>query len=121
MALLNNRDREERPWGSFERFTLGELSTVKIVRVLPAKRLSLQYHHKRSEFWRVIQGDGTVTIGEEEYPAHTGDEFEIPIETKHRLAAGEEGIVILEIGLGDFDESDIVRIDDDFGRQSPLA
>lgn len=116
MALLQHRDREERPWGSFERFTLNEISTVKIVRVAPGKRISLQHHHKRAEFWRVIAGYGTVTIGDSEHPAKMGDEFDIGIETKHRLAAGEAGITILEIGLGDFEEGDNVRIEDDFGR-----
>lgn len=116
MALLENRDREDRPWGSFERFTAGESSTVKIIRVAPDKRLSLQYHHKRAEFWRVIEGDGTVSINGEDFPAHVGDEFEIPIEAPHRLAGGPEGIAILEIALGEFDEGDIVRVEDDFGR-----
>jgi mannose-1-phosphate guanylyltransferase/mannose-1-phosphate guanylyltransferase/mannose-6-phosphate isomerase len=116
MALLPNRDREDRPWGSFERFTHGELSTVKIITVLPGKRLSLQYHHKRAEFWRVLEGSGTVTLGDTECAAKVGDEFEIAVEMKHRLAGGEAGITILEIGLGDFDEADIVRVEDDFGR-----
>ncbi len=119
MALLNNRDREDRPWGSFERFTLAEPVTVKILRVAPEKRLSLQYHHARAEFWRVIEGDGTVTIGSIDHQAHVGDEFEIPIGTEHRLAGGENGIAVLELVLGTFDEGDIVRVADDFGRSSP--
>ena len=116
MALLTHREHEDRPWGSFDRFTLSEASTVKIIRVASGKRLSLQYHHKRSEFWRVIEGEGTVTIGENDLPANMGDEFEIPVETKHRLAGGNQGITILEIALGNFDEKDIVRVADDFGR-----
>ena len=116
MALLKNRDKEKRPWGSFERFTLDEVTTVKLVHVSPGKRLSLQYHRKRSEFWRVVEGAGTVTIGETVCEATVGDEFEIPLETRHRLAGGEAGVTVLEIAFGDFDESDIVRIDDDFGR-----
>src|SRR5262245_20666791 len=116
MALLSNRDHEDRPWGKFDRFTLNESTTVKIVRVEADKRLSLQFHHKRSEFWRVIAGGGTVTIGEAEHQAKEGDEFEIPVETKHRLAGGPERITVLEIALGEFDESDIERVEDDFGR-----
>ena len=116
MALLQSRDHEDRPWGSFDRFTLNELSTVKIVRVAALKRLSLQFHHARAEFWRVIEGSGLVTIGDSEHPANVGDEFEIPRGTKHRLAGGSEGIAVLEIALGTFDESDIERVEDDFGR-----
>jgi mannose-6-phosphate isomerase-like protein (cupin superfamily) len=118
MALLNNRDKEDRPWGSFERFTLDEISTVKILRVAPEKRLSLQYHERRGEFWRVISGDGIVSIDGQDFPAHIGDEFEIPVRSTHRLTGGPEGMAILEIALGQFDETDIVRIEDDFGRNS---
>jgi quercetin dioxygenase-like cupin family protein len=62
-----------------------------------------------------------VTINDIEYQAHAGDEFEIPAGATHRLAGGEEGIVVLELALGEFDESDIERVADDFGRTSPPA
>jgi|SRR5665213_3268220 len=116
MSLLTQREHEERPWGSFDRFTRGEASTVKIITVAAGKRLSLQYHQKRSEFWRVLAGSGTATIGSEEKPAAIGDEFEIAAGAQHRLAAGPEGLTVLEIAFGDFDEGDIVRVEDDFGR-----
>ena len=118
MALLEHRDREERPWGSFERFTHNELSTVKIIRVLPGQELSLQQHAKRSEFWRIISGDGIVTEGEAEHPAATGDEFQFPPMTPHRIKAGPEGVSFLEIALGEFDEHDEIRLEDDYGRAS---
>ena len=116
MALLTNRDKEERPWGSFERFTKGEPATIKLVRIAPGKRFSLQFHNHRSEFWRIINGDGVVTLDGKQFPASIGDEFEIPVGMKHRMEAGAEGIHFLEIALGDFDEGDIVRVEDDFGR-----
>jgi mannose-1-phosphate guanylyltransferase/mannose-1-phosphate guanylyltransferase/mannose-6-phosphate isomerase len=119
MELLPNRDHEDRPWGSFDRFTLNELSTVKILTLKPGERLSLQTHAKRSEFWRVISGSGTATVGEEEQAAQEGSEFEIAPGTPHRLAAGPEGLAWLEIALGEFDEHDEVRLVDDYQRSSP--
>ncbi|MBI3572455.1 phosphomannose isomerase type II C-terminal cupin domain [Candidatus Kaiserbacteria bacterium] len=121
MTFLQQRTKEERPWGSFERFTANESSTVKIIRVLAGKELSLQKHEARSEFWRVLEGTGVVTIGTEAYPATAGDEFEIGATTPHRLAAGKSGITILEIAFGHFDENDEVRLADDYGRGSPEA
>jgi len=121
MSLLNARDNEDRPWGSFDRFTHGEASTVKIITVSPDHRLSLQYHAKRSEFWRVLSGSGIASINGEDKPAKAGDEFEIGVGVKHRLAAGPEGITVLEIALGDFDENDIVRVEDDYGRTAPAG
>jgi len=121
MALLTNQEHEDRPWGSFDRFTLNELSTVKILTLAPGKRLSLQQHEKRSEFWHVVSGSGTATIGDGEFPASPGSNFEIPPGTKHRIAAGDAGLVWLEIALGTFEEHDEVRLEDDFGRTSPSS
>jgi mannose-1-phosphate guanylyltransferase/mannose-1-phosphate guanylyltransferase/mannose-6-phosphate isomerase len=119
MSLLTRREKEERPWGSFERFTHNELSTVKIISLKPEQELSLQKHATRSEFWRIIAGAGVVTINDAEQAAAAGADFEIPAETPHRIKAGPEGVTFLEIALGDFDENDEIRLRDDYGRTSP--
>ncbi len=116
MNFLKNRIHECRPWGSFDRFIHNESSTVKILTVAPNKRLSLQRHAHRSEFWYIVSGSGTATIGTKELPAKPKDSFEIPAHTIHRLASGDEGLSVLEISFGKFDEDDIERIEDDFGR-----
>src|SRR3990167_11310639 len=108
MALLTNREHEDRPWGSFDRFTLGETSTVKILRIAAGKEFSLQYHHHRTEFWKVLEGSGRATVGEVERPIAKGDEIEVAEGAPHRLLAGPEDLVVLEISLGTFDEKDIV-------------
>jgi len=119
MNPLSNREHEDRPWGSFDRFTLNEASTVKIVRVDAGKRLSLQRHQQRSEFWRVIEGTGVARVGDEEIALSMGDEVAIPQGALHRLSGGPAGIAVLEIALGTFDENDIERVEDDFGRGTP--
>jgi len=108
--------KEERPWGSFERFVANEVSTVKLLHIAPGKRFSLQKHAKRSEFWRVVEGGGMLTIGEEVRPFVKGDEALVPQGTLHRLEGGPEGMIVLEIITGEYEEEDIVRVDDDFGR-----
>ncbi len=105
-----------RPWGSFRQFTAGELTTVKILSVKANERFSLQYHNNRDEFWRVLSGSPDITIGEKTEKAKIGDEFYITRGIKHRISAGSEDVVILEISFGDFDEKDIVRLDDDYNR-----
>ena len=107
----------ERPWGNFKRFTLNESSTVKIVTVHPLQALSLQKHHHRKEFWYVLSGSGTFTIGEEKIVAEVGGGYLVPTETLHRVEAGNDGLMFLEIAFGDFDEDDIVRIEDRYGRK----
>lgn len=108
--------KEERPWGNFERFTNNEVSTVKILQVNPNEELSLQFHHHRDEFWRVIEGEGNIVIGEEIKIGKVGDEFFIPRETKHQIKTSNSPISILEISFGNFDENDIVRLNDKYNR-----
>ena len=121
MGLLSNRDHEDRPWGAFDRFTLNESSTIKVISVKPNQSLSLQTHEKRSEFWRILSGSGEVTIDGVVHPAKTGDEFEIPIGTQHRIMADADGLTFLEIALGEFVEHDEKRLEDSYGRSSPVA
>ncbi len=116
MSLLPNHHTEERPWGSFELFTLNEASTVKVLHITPGKRFSLQTHAERSEYWKVLGGSGIAQIGSEVREVKMGDELELPVGTQHRLTGGDEGLTILEIALGTFEESDITRLEDDFGR-----
>lgn len=116
MSPLPHYYKEERPWGFFERCVANEVSTVKILHVLPGKRFSLQKHANRSEFWRVVEGSGTVTVGDKERAIVVGDEVFIPKGTLHRLSGGDTGIKVLEIIQGEYDEKDIERVEDDFGR-----
>ena len=116
MDLLSHHYSEERPWGSFENFTLNEASTVKILRVTAGKRFSLQKHSHRSEYWKVIEGDGIAQVDDTERHVSVGDEININQSSLHRLTGGEHGIAVLEISFGTFDENDIVRTEDDFGR-----
>lgn len=106
----------ERPWGNFRQFTDNELTTVKILTVNHGEAFSLQYHEHREEFWKVISGDPEVTIGQNTVTAKAGDEFVVLPKELHRVKAGIEPAVILEISRGNFDESDIVRVEDKYGR-----
>lgn len=105
-----------KPWGSFVQFTKDELSTVKFLYVNKGEELSLQYHNHREEFWRVVKGNPALTINEEVYVATEGDEYVIPAKTKHRISAPDNDVIILEISTGQFDENDIVRLEDKYNR-----
>lgn len=107
---------EKRPWGEFRQFTKNESTTVKTILVRKGEALSLQYHAKRSEFWIILKGSPEITINEKVVVAKPGDEFVIPIQAKHRVRALDEDVEFLEIAEGDFDEDDIVRIEDAYGR-----
>lgn len=105
-----------RPWGHFQRFTHNQNSTVKLLYINKGETLSLQYHNKRDEFWKIIVGHPLVEIGDEKMLAQAGDEFECKAKTEHRISAPTDDVVFLEIANGHFDEEDIVRIEDRYNR-----
>lgn len=116
MEGLSNYEKEIRPWGNFERFTLNESSTVKIVTVNSGEAISLQTHEHRDEFWRVLSGSGTITLDQIDYDAKAGETYFSKRGTKHRVAGGPDGLSFLEIAFGEFDEKDITRLEDRYGR-----
>ena len=107
---------EERPWGGFREFTEDDKGTVKILFVRKGEVFSLQEHKKRDEFCRILSGNPDITIGAETVRAKKGNEFEIQPETEHRISAPVDDVEVLEISRGDFDENDITRIEDKYGR-----
>ncbi len=106
---------EERPWGHFERFTLNEQSTVKLIYLNKGHRLSYQYHDHRSEFWRVVKGKIKITLNGKAKILSEGDTTLITKKMKHRME-GLKDSIILEIARGHFNEKDNVRLLDDYSR-----
>jgi mannose-6-phosphate isomerase len=82
------------------------------------RRLSYQTHQKRSEYWVIVSGAGTVTLDGTTSVCVAGDAFVIEQGVAHRIEnTGTEELVFTEVQLGTyFGEDDIVRIEDDFGR-----
>jgi mannose-6-phosphate isomerase-like protein (cupin superfamily)/CBS domain-containing protein len=113
---VQKKYEELRPWGNFEQFCKNMPCTVKIINVNPFAELSLQYHEHRSEFWRVIDGVGTIIIDDEEKITMRGDEFIIPAKTTHQIITKAKPLQILEISFGHFNEEDIIRLKDKYQR-----
>lgn len=116
MEGLSSYQKEERPWGNFERFTLNEPCTVKIITVKPDQELSLQQHEHRDEEWKILRGSGVVTVNDVTTEVAPGDEFRVLRGETHRVASHAEGLQFLEIAFGQFDEQDITRLKDRYGR-----
>ncbi len=103
----------------------GKLSP-KILIVAPGKRLSWQYHHRRAEIWRVIQGQAGVKRSPNDTEGalevlNVEDTITLNQGERHRLIGLDSYAVIAEIwqhteDSNPSDEDDIVRVQDDFGR-----
>ena len=109
----------DRPWGKFDVVVSDDRHWYKIITVLPGKRLSLQYHEHRDEFWIIQDGDGVVQIQDDVRPASRGDSFFVPRGHMHRITnTSDAPLVFSEIAIGTrVSEDDIVRVHDDFGRK----
>ena len=110
------KEKEFRPWGWFKVLQRGDNSCVKELFVEPDMRISLQFHRYRTEDWVVVNGNGTITQGNLETECKVGDTFFIPIEQRHRIMGGKQGITIIDVQRGKCVEDDIVRLEDDYNR-----
>lgn len=141
-----NKD-EDRPWGGFfvidesslETFTnhffpgvdpkkngQNQVLSPKVLLVEPGKRLSWQYHHRRAELWKIVNGPVGVVLSDDDTQTlvqtfKPGEIITIEQGQRHRLVGMQEWGVVAEIWQhtdpsNPSDEDDIVRLEDDYGR-----
>ena len=108
-----------RPWGTYTVLEEGTNFKIKRIEVKPKGRLSLQMHHHRSEHWVVVSGLAKVVNGEQTLTLNMNESTYIPAGHKHRLEnIGTETLVLIEVQSGSYTgEDDIIRFDDEYGRQ----
>lgn len=107
-----------RPWGSYTTLEIQERFQIKRITVNPASKLSLQMHHHRHEHWIVVKGMARVTKGEDIVLLGENESTYITSGEIHRLEnPGKIPLELIEIQIGSYlGEDDIVRYDDDYGR-----
>ena len=103
----------EKHWGTYEVISYDDRSKVKILKVNPGCRLSLQYHHHRSEHWVITKGTALVQIDDDEFLVGENQYVYVPLGCKHRISnPGKVPVIIIEVQIGDYlEENDIVRIE----------
>ena len=137
----------DRPWGGFfvilennaqdfaniyfnglntEELNTSRKLSPKILIIAPNKRLSWQYHNRRSEIWKVVSGEIRVftsndDLEKKEKILKEGDEIRLYKGERHRIIGLEDYAVVAEIWIhtdkdNPSDENDIVRVQDDFDR-----
>lgn len=118
VEMTNVHTTAHRPWGTYTILEENPGYKVKQITVRPGAKLSLQYHHHRSEHWIVVSGVATVTIDDKTFDLKQNESTYIPKEAKHRLANNQkENLVIIEAQVGSYlGEDDIVRLQDDYKR-----
>jgi mannose-6-phosphate isomerase len=109
---------EERPWGKWTVLTEGVGYKVKLIEVRPGHRLSLQFHHYRSEHWVVVSGRGRAIIDTKVLEISPLESVVVPVGAVHRLEnPWSDSLRIVEVQTGEIlSEEDIVRLEDDYQR-----
>jgi mannose-1-phosphate guanylyltransferase/mannose-6-phosphate isomerase len=108
-----------RPWGSYDRIESGSRFVVNRLRINPGASQSLQLHHHRAEHWVVVSGTARITRGEEVFLLEENQSAFIPIGVTHRIEnPGKIPLYLIEVQSGSYlGEDDIVRLQDQYGRQ----
>lgn len=115
--------QEYRPWGRFLQFCENKQTTVKIIEVHPGEQLSLQKHQHRDELWIALDPGLVALVGDKTIFMKDVSVAVEPVfitrGTKHSIKNTQlvHNAKFLEVAFGDFDEADIERIKDVYGRK----
>ncbi|MDH3645241.1 MAG: mannose-1-phosphate guanylyltransferase/mannose-6-phosphate isomerase [Gammaproteobacteria bacterium] len=106
------------PWGSADAIGRGERYQVNRLLIKPGGSQSLQMHQRRAEHWVVVRGKAEIRCDTEVFELMENQSTYIPVGTPHRIHnPGATPLEIIEIQSGShIDESDIVRLEDTYGR-----
>lgn len=138
----------ERPWGGFfvvdenqiqefkKRFfnelvledeQFNRKLSPKLLLVAPKKRLSWQYHNRRAEVWKLIEGKASIVRSDSDEQGainemKIGELIHLKQGERHRLVGGDSWGIIAEIWMhtdrdNPSNEEDIIRVEDDFSRK----
>lgn len=106
---------EEKRWGRYRVLDYKESADgikvlTKRLYVSSGKNISYQYHHKRSEVWIVVAGEGEFVLNDKLSYVKTGDVITISVGDKHGIKAMKD-LEIIEVQMGcELEEGDIVRL-----------
>ncbi len=126
MSIIMPGHTVVEPWGRWMVMGIGGLSMrgklgwlTRRVTVDPEHQTSLHSHEHRAEHWVVVEGEGTMVLGDY---AHVrvllpGMHADIPPRQLHRLGnISRRPVVVIETLVGDVDLEDKIRLRDDYGR-----
>ena len=115
--------RVPKPWGEELIWALTDRYCGKMITIETGRRLSLQFHEQKDEAILVLRGrlrlfledeTGTLTVRE----LGAGDAAHVAVGRRHRYEAIER-VELVEVSTPEL--GDVVRIEDDFGREGTSA
>jgi mannose-6-phosphate isomerase-like protein (cupin superfamily) len=115
--------RVAKPWGEELIWALTARYCGKVITIEPGRRLSLQYHEQKDEAILVVRGRLRLVLENERGEVEVselgpGDAAHVAVGRRHRYEAIER-VELVEVSTPEL--SDVVRIEDDFGREGTNA
>jgi mannose-6-phosphate isomerase len=115
--------RVDKPWGHELIWAHTDRYVGKLLVIETGKRLSLQHHDVKDEWIHVLEGKLELTLENELGEVQVrelgpGDGARVPTGRRHRYEAVEKATLI-EVSTPELD--DVVRIEDDYGREGTNA
>ncbi len=115
--------RVAKPWGEELIWALTDRYCGKVITIEPGRRLSLQYHEQKDEAILVVRGRLRLVLENERGEVEVselgpGDAAHVAVGRRHRYEAIER-VELVEVSTPEL--SDVVRIEDDFGREGTNA
>ena len=115
--------RVAKPWGEELIWALTDRYCGKVITIEPGRRLSLQYHEQKDEAILVVRGRLRLVLENERGEVEVselgpGDAAHVAVGCRHRYEAIER-VELVEVSTPEL--SDVVRIEDDFGREGTNA
>lgn len=90
----------EKSWGSFTVLDVQKESLTIKIKLNPGRQLSYHSHRFRDEVWTVTHGSGKAIIDSVSRNISAGDVIVMNAGTKHTVEAGEKGLDMVEVQLG---------------------
>ena len=115
--------RVDKPWGHELVWAHAEHYVGKVLRIEAGKRLSLQHHEVKDEWIHVLEGRLRLTLGNasgdlEVRDLGPGEGAHVAVRRVHRFEAIET-CTLIEVSTPQL--NDVVRLEDDFGREGTNA
>lgn len=90
----------EKSWGSYRVLDVEEGSLTVKVTLNSNNKMNYHSHEHRDEVWTVIAGNGKTIVDGMEQPVKTGDVITMSAGCKHTVIAGDKGLQLIEVQLG---------------------
>lgn len=91
----------EKSWGSYRVLDVEKSFMIVKVTLNPGHKMNYHSHEKRDEVWVVVAGSGMTVIEGIEQRVEIGDIITMDVGCKHMVIAGNVGLQMIEIQLGE--------------------